>query len=849
MGDPSAPNGSQVAFLKDNAGISQTVYLDAGVYNLSFFAAQRLNYNTQNQGIEVLIDGTPIETIVPNSPVVVNDTTQTVSYAPYQTYNFQVGAGTHTVELLGTSPSTADSTAFLDEVAITPVQDTLDDGGFETPALAVNSYTPDVTGAAWEFFAAAGISRNGSNLATNWIEAQNAPAGVQTAYLQNNGSMLQNVFLDAGTYQLAFLAAQRAINQSHYEEIEIAVDGVPEGVVNPVNNLFGYYQSSTFTVSTGLHTIAFLGLNPLGGTDTAFLDQVVLSANAMNDGSFETPALITDAFQFAANTGPWNFSSTTGLARNGDSFTSGNPNAPDGSQVAFIQGSGVISQSVYLIAGSYNISFYAAQRANDKIRNQEIEVFVDGGLVGTVTPGGTAYSPFETSSFTVGAGTHLVKLVGVNPQGANATDLIDAVSLTMADDEISDSGFEAPILASNSYITAPTGTSWQFTGSAGIAANNSSITTVTGIAPQGTQVGFITNNGTISQTIYLDADTYDLSFLAAQRANQTQQQQIQVWVDSTLVGVITPTPTSTTLLYAYTQYESPSFTVAAGVHTITFVGTNPTSGQSTAFIDGVKLLDDTNTLSDGSFESPVLPSDSYTLDTTGSAWNFTGLAGISTNLSAFTNGSAYAPVGNQDAFLKNNASISQSVYFDAGTYNITFLATQRVGYQPQEFQVTVGSMLVGTFTPTLSSVTSNGLVSYTFAPYQTANFTLTAGSYTVTFQGLTSGDCTAFIDDVVIYAGCAISDGTFNQTTLPAQSYQTNPSGSPWTFSALSGVATNGSAFTSGNPDGPGTGQVAYIKDDGTMSQSVYLAAGFYNISFLAAQRENFQTQYQSIDI
>ena len=45
---------------------------------------------------------------------------------------------------------------------------------------------------------------------------------------------------------------------------------------------------------------------------------------------------------------------------------------------------------------------------------------------------------------------------------------------------------------------------------------------------------------------------------------------------------------------------------------------------------------------------------------------------------------------------------------------------------------------------------------------------------------MTSGDCTAFIDDVVIYAGCAVSDGTFNQTTLPAYTYQTNPTGSPW---------------------------------------------------------------------
>ena len=37
--------------------------------------------------------------------------------------------------------------------------------------------------------------------------------------------MSQTVYLDAGTYQLSFLAAQRAIYQTHYQEIEVLVDG------------------------------------------------------------------------------------------------------------------------------------------------------------------------------------------------------------------------------------------------------------------------------------------------------------------------------------------------------------------------------------------------------------------------------------------------------------------------------------------------------------------------------------------------------------------------------------------------------------------------------------------------
>ena len=70
-------------------------------------------------------------------------------------------------------------------------------------------------------------------------------------------------------------------------------------------------------------------------------------------------------------------------------------------------------------------------------------------------------------------------------------------------------------------------------------------------APKRHQVGFIMNNGSMSYSVYLDADTYNLSFLAAQRAKyQTQSQQIEVLVDGAQVGLITP---SSTTLYAFTR--------------------------------------------------------------------------------------------------------------------------------------------------------------------------------------------------------------------------------------------------------------------------------------------------------
>ncbi|MGO9109701.1 MAG: DUF642 domain-containing protein [Thermoguttaceae bacterium] len=858
-GDPKAPEGAQVAFIQDNASVSQIVSLDAGVYNLSLLAAQRVNYQSQPQEIEVLIDGAEVGMIVPNSPVTTNNVTYTTSYSAYQTPNFTVTAGTHTVEFLGMSPSTADSTAFIDSVAITPAVDSIIDGGFETPALVANAYQADPDDSAWQFSGTAGVARNGSDFLTNWTEAQNAPAGAQVGYIEYNGSMSQTVYLDAGSYQLSCLAAQRAIYQTHYQEIEVMVDGAQVGTINPVNNLYGSYQSSTFAVTTGVHTIEFLGLDPLGGDNTAFIDQVTLSANAIDDGSFETPSLAAGSYQFAPAGSPWQFSGTAGLAHNGSNFTSSNPNAPNGTQVALIQGNGSLSQSVDLVAGEYNISFMAAQRGNGQPQGQEIEVEVDGAPVGLITPVGTGYRLYETSNFTVTAGMNTIQFVGMNPQSGNGTALIDEVVLAQAQDEIIDGGFETPALPANTYQNEPSGTPWQFSGLAGISGNNSGLTSGTANAPQGSQVGFLMNNASMSQTIYLDAETYDISFMAAQRVtDQSQSQQIEVLVDGAQVALVTPSVVNSNFPRAYTLFQTSTFTVAAGLHTIEFLGMSPQTANSTAFIDDVAIATDENTFSDGGFESPVLAVDAYAVAPAGCSWQFSGTAGVTANNSGFTyvtNGTAYAPDGAQAAFIKNNGSMSQTVDFDAGTYNVSFLASQRILYQTQDQQieVLVDGAPVALITPAVSTTfaSTKSDTNYTYTPYQTSNFTVTAGPHTVEFLGMSpsSADSTAFIDDAVINTGCSLIDGSFEEPALAAKAYEVAPSGTSWQFSGVAGVSSNASSFTFGNPVAPEGDQVAFIKDNASMSQSVYLAAGVYNLSFMAAQRHLHQTQDQTLEI
>jgi hypothetical protein len=514
---------------------------------------------------------------------------------------------------------------------------------------------------------------------------------------------------------------------------------------------------------------------------------------------------------------------------------------PTGTQVAFIQRGGALSQSISMDAGTYMISLMAAQRAL-QTSCQVIQVRVDGGPVGTITPTSIAYGPYETANFTVAAGTHTISFYGLNPKGGANTAFIDMVTIGGATG-ISDGVFSAPGLPSSTFQNAPVGSPWQFGPNTGVSANNSPMTYYNPDAPYGGQVGYIQRGGSMSQSVYLGAGAYSISMQAAQRAAPPNAQEIQVLVDGASVGTITPVGTS------YNSYQTSNFTVTAGMHTIRFTGLNPKGGSNTAFLSEVAINNAivsvdgvSNNIADGSFETPALASGTFENAPDGSPWQFGPGTGISNNNSAFTSGNSNAPDGNQVAFIQRGGSMSQSVYLNTGTYNLSLMAAQRENSQTnyQQIQVLVDGKSVGTITPS----------AIVYGPYQTLSFTVTTGIHAIRFTGLNpaGGANTAFIDLVGITAVSGISDGGFAAPGVPSTTFEKSPDGSPWQFGANTGVSTNASAFTSGNPVAPYGNQVAYIQNGGSMSQSVYLAAGTYTISLVAAQRYG-QTKEQEVQV
>ena len=359
------------------------------------------------------------------------------------------------------------------------------------------------------------------------------------------------------------------------------------------------YQGLTFigqtTVTTdgnGNATFSFTPSVTLAGGDTItatadfdFSSTSTFSApftlplsQTLGDMGFEAPALGAGNFQYDPTGTIWTFSGGAGIAANGSGFTNGNPSAPQGTQVAFLQGKGSFSQSITLGAGNYQISFQAAQRAGN---HQNFNILVDGNSVGSFTPAGSSYALSSTSTFTLTSGTHTITFQGLDSAGGDSTALIDAVNLVPVAPVVANGGFESPGLG-NGFQYRPTGAVWTFSGNAGEAGNHSGFTSNNPNAPQGTQVGFVQGTGSFSQTITgWTAGIYQINFQAAQRAGN--HQNFYVLIDGNSMGNFTPSGSS------YSSYTVSTNFLTAGTHTITFQGVDSVGGDNTAFIDAVTI--------------------------------------------------------------------------------------------------------------------------------------------------------------------------------------------------------------------------------------------------------------------
>jgi hypothetical protein len=80
----------------------------------------------------------------------------------------------------------------------------------------------------------------------------------------------------------------------------------------------------------------------------------------------------------------------------------------------------------------------------------------------------------------------------------------------------------------------------------------------------------------------------------------------------------------------------------------------------------------------------------------------------------------------------------------------------------------------------------------------------------------------------------AVQDGGFE---VPP-GFHLDPTGTPWTYTGSAGVVPNGNAtYTGGNGSAPDGGQVGFLQNNATVSQSIIVSqAGWYTLGFYTAQ-------------
>ena len=141
---------------------------------------------------------------------------------------------------------------------------------------------------------------------------------------------------------------------------------------------------------------------------------------------FETPSVGT-GYVYDPTGASWTFTGSAGVEGNNSAW--GAAPAPQGTQAAFLQETGVISQSIsgFTSGQNYDLTFMSAQRPGDL--PQSFTVSMDGTVLGTYIPASTAFQAFTIPLVNVSGGSHTFTFTGLNPNGTDQSVFIDNVQI------------------------------------------------------------------------------------------------------------------------------------------------------------------------------------------------------------------------------------------------------------------------------------------------------------------------------------------------------------------------------------------------------------------------------------
>lgn len=144
----------------------------------------------------------------------------------------------------------------------------------------------------------------------------------------------------------------------------------------------------------------------------------------IKNGGFEYIDLGNQAesFRYRPAGTDWIFLGQSGISGNSSTMTAQNPAAPEGDQVAFLQGGESRFYQNFIIeqAGHYHLTFGVAQRgaANDML-GQTVRILVDGYEISRIRPSSEAYTLITTQPVYLEPGYRVILFEGMRGDGDN----------------------------------------------------------------------------------------------------------------------------------------------------------------------------------------------------------------------------------------------------------------------------------------------------------------------------------------------------------------------------------------------------------------------------------------------
>jgi hypothetical protein len=340
-----------------------------------------------------------------------------VTNAPYtagETYTITKSfAASPQLTIQGTGGMGSDVTAFVDVAQVlsggSPFTNGLQNSSFETHVpLTDGNYGYQPTGASWTFSSQSGIAEDGSAFSP----VTPIPNGIAVAFVQStggdNGQLQQNLAVPTGSnYQVSFRAAQRICCTSLDQALNVFLNGVFLGNIQPNSNAYSTFTSATFSVTAPAltATVSTTSASPTGTSPIPFsvsFSQSVGTTFTASNATVSGGTLTNGSFS-GSGSGPYTFMVT--------------PSA-----------SGTVSVS--LAANVVQDANNTGNSASNTVSVQYAQPVTAAAVVTTPANGALLNTSTPTYSGTAPANSTVVVYVDTNPIGTTTANASGSWTLT-----------------------------------------------------------------------------------------------------------------------------------------------------------------------------------------------------------------------------------------------------------------------------------------------------------------------------------------------------------------------------------------------------------------------------------